>query len=163
MVWFISKYFLFLSCCWKQEGDFSSSMFGNLGKLRRWFLQYCESPLTFSSSWCLNLRLVHTEASACAIQIFLPPEIVPMEIFVHVSLLQQIMTPCICLSDFIVIGIVICLVSCPHLWIQEGLSFQSLQLLFVLGTGWRLSVSHMWNQKSEVYFSILCYVYGDEH
>ena len=59
----------------------------------------------------------------CCHSDFPTPEIVPMEIFVHVSLLQQIMTPCICLSDFLVIGVVICLVSSPHLWIQEGLSF----------------------------------------
>ena len=33
------------------------------------------------------------------------------------------MTPCVCLSDFLVIGAVICLVFSPYLWIQEGLNF----------------------------------------
>ena len=123
MVWCISKCFLFPSCCWKQDGIFPPVCFENLGKLLRWFLQYCESPLKFSSFWCLNLRLVHTEASAQLPFRFSYPRDSSYGDFCSCVSASAIMTPCICLSDFLVIGAVICLVFSPHLWIQEGLNF----------------------------------------
>jgi len=77
-----------------------------------------------------------------------------MEVFAQVSLLQQIMTPCICLCDFFVTGAVIYLVSSSHLRIQEGLNF-SISAAFYLfwGQGGDFQTPILWNQKSEVYFS----------
>ena len=164
MVWCISKCFLFPSCCWKQEGIFLPVCFGNLGKLRRWFLQYCESPLTFSSSWCLNLRLVHTEASALLPFRFSYPRDSSYGDFCscvsastnHDSLYLPVWFLSYRSSDLPCVF--------PSFMDPRRVKFFSLySFLFVLGTGWRLSVSYMWNQKSEVYFSILCYVYGDKH
>ena len=87
-----------------------------------------------------------------------------MEVIAHVSLFQQIMTPCICLSDFLVIGAVIYLVSSPHLRIQEGLNFSIFAAFYLFwGQGGDFQTPILWNQESEVYFSILCYVYGDKH
>ena len=144
MVWCISKCFLFPSCCWKQEGIFPTVCFGNLGKLLRWFLKYCETPLTFSSSWCLNLRLVHIEASAQLPFRFSYPRESSYEGFCsgvsasanHDSLYLPVWFLCHRSSDL----------PCVFLSFKDPRRvkfFNLCSFLFVLGTGWRLSNSYI--------------------
>ena len=161
MVLCVAKYFLSLPAAGSKKGFFLQYVLGIWVSFwdDSWNIVRPPPHFTFSSSWCLNLRLVHTEASAQLPFRFSYPRQSSYGGFCscvsasanHDSLYLPVWFLSHRSSDLPCVF--------PSFKDPRGVKFFNLcSFLFVLGTGWRLSNSYIVEPgiRSLFFYPVLC-------